>query len=441
MSDDRVLLISADCHAGPPTPELRDYVDAAYRDDFDAYLDHRSHWKAERNRAMGLKEDGELIDALFGEDMVESFEGSDAVGSGGRSGVWDSARRIAELEQEGIAAEVIFPDFQNSNEPPWGAAFPFPESDPGRRRAGAMAYNRWLADFCSGLPGRRGGIAIIQPHDVDTAVADVHWAKGAGLAGIMLPTGDFALPSYHDHRYDPLWAACCETGLSVTIHSGGTPWEGYGAPAMWVTKMEFMWWARRPIWQFIFGAVFERFPTLRLVFTEQGADWIPSMLERMDEQYSSPFERGVSEILKKSPTEYWRSNCYVGASFMSRGECMIRDQIGVPNMMWGSDYPHIEGTWPRSLPALTEALNGCTSDEINLIVGTTAADVYGFDVERLRPIADRIGPRMSDLQTEETEPPARYEAVDYALGKVSGRETLRRFMATMGITPETAELS
>ena len=120
---------------------------------------------------------------------------------------------------------------------------------------------------------------------------------------------------------------------------------------MWVTKVEFMWWARRPLWELIFGGVFERFPDLRVAFTEQGADWIPSLLERLDEQYRSPFERGINELLRRSPSGYWANNCYVGASFMSRGECAIRDQIGVDRIMWGADYPHIEGTWPHSLGA------------------------------------------------------------------------------------------
>src|SRR2546421_533172 len=85
-----------------------------------------------------------------------------------------------------------------------------------------------------------------------SGVQDVRWIRDSGLASVMLPTGDFDLPSYHDPYYDPLWKACVETGLPVTFHSGGTPWEGYGPYAMWVTKMEFMWWCRRPLWQTIF---------------------------------------------------------------------------------------------------------------------------------------------------------------------------------------------
>lgn len=380
---------------------------------------------------MGLAEGDELVHALFGEDMVKLYAKQDAIQSGGATGVHDSARRNLELEKEGIVAEVLFADFQNSNEPPWGAAFPYPDSNLALRLAGARAFNRWLADFCADLPGRRAGVAIIQPHDIDVAVEDVRWVKEAGLASVMLPTGDYELASYHDPRYDPLWAACVDTGLPVTFHSGGTPWEGYGPYAMWVTKVEFMWFARRPLWQLIFGGVFERFRDLKVAFTEEGADWIPTMLQQLDEQYASPFERGITEHLSKSPSEYWRANCYVGASFMSRAECEVRTQIGLDRIMWGADYPHIEGTWPHSQFALKDALNGCSADEVRLMCSTTTADLYNFDLDALRPIAERVSPVLDDLLSPAAPPPVTYDPVDYALGKVSGKESGRRLMATM----------
>ena len=431
MPSDPLILISADCHAGPPVAQFRPYLDPGLEDEFDAFLVAREAWRTEQNRSMGLKDDGELVHALFGEDMVDSYEGQEAVGVGGCTGVWDSDRRILELEQEGIVAEVIFPDFQNSNEPPWGAAFPFPDTSSALRLAGARAYNRWLTDFCSLLPGRRAGLAVVQPLDVEAAVAEVHWARSAGLAGIMLPTGDTELPSYFDPRYDPLWAACVDAGFPVTVHSGGTPWQGHGLAAMWSTKMEFLWWCRRPLWQFIFGAVFERFPSLELAFTEQGADWIPSTLERLDEQYRSPFERAITEVLTKSPSQYWADNCHVGASFISRGEALIRDQIGVGRIMWGSDYPHIEGTWPRTGQALRDALTGCTEAEVRAMTGETAARVYHLDLDRLAPLARRIGPSVDDIVTPEASPAVVYDPVDYAMGRVSTKETTRRLLAAM----------
>jgi predicted TIM-barrel fold metal-dependent hydrolase len=428
---ERLVLISADGHAGPPVAEYREYVDPEFRDEFERFVPAREAWRVERNRQMGLQDDDELVHALFGPEMVDVYLGQEAIKRGGALGVYDSDVRNAELEAEGIAAEVLFADFQNGNEPPWGAAFPFPDTNPTLRLAGARAFNRWLADFCAQLPGRRGGVAVVQPHDIETAVGEVKWVKEAGLASVMLPTGDWDLLGYHDPFFDPLWAACIEQNLPVTFHSGGTPWEGYGPHSMWVTKMEFMWWARRPLWQLVFGGVFERFPELRVAFTEQGADWIPSMLERMDEQYGSPFERGITEHLSLSPTGYWQRNCYVGASFMSRAECDVRERIGVDRIMWGADYPHIEGTWPHSLGALREAVNGCTPDEVRMMASTTAAEVYGFDLAALQPVADRIGPTLDDLVTPETPAPATYSEADYALGKVSGMESGRRLMASM----------
>jgi predicted TIM-barrel fold metal-dependent hydrolase len=428
---EHLVLISADGHAGPPVATYGAYVDADVRDEFAAFLGERDAWRAERNRAMGLPEDNELVHALFGEEMVQRYTDQEAVLSGGVTGVVDSERRTAELEHEGIVGEVLFADFQNNNEPAWGAAFPYPEATARQRRAGALAFNRWLADFCAEVPGRRAGVGIVQPHDVETAVGDVHDLQTSGLASVMLPTGDIALPPYQDPRYDSLWAACVDEDLPVTFHSGGIPWQGYGPEAMWVSKYELNWWAHRPLWQMIFGAVFERFPGLRVAFTEQGADWIPATLERLDEQYRSPFERAINERLRKTPTEYWRSNCYVGASFMSRAECDIRDEIGVDRIMWGADYPHIEGTWPHSLQALREACSGCSADEIRMMTSLTAAEVYGFDVDALRPVAQRCSPTLDDLVTPLSPALATYTAVDYALGKVSGKETGRRLFASM----------
>jgi hypothetical protein len=116
---------------------------------------------------------------------------------------------------------------------------------------------------------------------------------------------------------------------------------------------------------------------------------------------------------------------------MSRAECDIREEIGVDRIMWGADYPHIEGTWPYSSFALRDALNGCTAEEVRLMCSETAAEVYGFDLAVLQPIADRIGPKLDELVTPAVPAPATYTEADYALGKVSGMESGRRLMASM----------
>lgn len=142
---EHLVLISADGHAGPPVATYAAYVDPGMRDEFEHFVGEREQWRAARNRASGLPEDDELVHALFGKEMVDLYTAQEAVRSGGCTGVFDSARRTTELEAEGIVGEVLFADFQNSNEPPWG--------DEGTR-FGGPALMRVLAGV--GWSGRRG---------------------------------------------------------------------------------------------------------------------------------------------------------------------------------------------------------------------------------------------------------------------------------------------
>src|SRR5262249_26679507 len=97
-----------------------------------------------------------------------------------------------------------------------------------------------------------------------------------------------------------------------------------------------------------------------------------------------------------------------------------------------ADYPHLEGTWPHSLVALRDTCVGCSADEIRTMTSETAAGVYGFELDALRPVAERVGPRLDDLLTPPSPAPVTYTAVDYALGKVRGKETGRRLLSHIG---------
>ncbi len=145
-------MISADGHAGANLLDYRPYLDAAYHDDFDA-------WAAEY------------------EIPYEDMTGPD----GDRN--WNSSRRVAELEADGIVAEVLFPNTVPPFFPKASLTVQPPAVDAGdleHRWAGLQAHNRWLVDFCAETPGRRAGIAQISLHDIDASVAEVRWAKEAG---------------------------------------------------------------------------------------------------------------------------------------------------------------------------------------------------------------------------------------------------------------------
>ena len=82
---------------------------------------------------------------------------------------------------------------------------------------------------------------------------------------------------------------------------------------------------------------------------------------------------------------------------MTRQECDLRHVIGVEKMMWGSDYPHFEGTWPHTKEKLHATFAGVPEAEVRPIVGENAAKVYNFDVERLAPFVERAGPPVREL--------------------------------------------
>jgi hypothetical protein len=102
--------------------------------------------------------------------------------------------------------------------------------------------------------------------------------------------------------------------------------------------------------------------------------------------------------LSLTPTEYFHRNVWVGASFLRPIECTKRYEIGVDRIMWGSDYPHAEGSYPHTTEALRFTFHDVPEPEVHQMLGTTAADVYDFDLAALRPIADRIGPVVGDVK-------------------------------------------
>ncbi len=101
--------------------------------------------------------------------------------------------------------------------------------------------------------------------------------------------------------------------------------------------------------------------------------------------------------MTEPPSWYWEHNCYVGASFLRPSEVPLRHEIGVDRIMWGQDYPHIEGTYPYTTEALRNTFAGIDAVEVAPMVGLTAADVYGFDLEVLGPVAARVGPRVTEV--------------------------------------------
>ena len=379
--DEHLVLISADGHAGGNHEQYRTYLEAKYLDQFDA-------WRGKYSNPF--------------KDL-----------SGGtKDRNWNQERRISELEADGVVAEVLFP---NTIPPffPTGAVIARPPTpdDYDLRLAGIRAHNRWLADWCGEYADRRAGIGQIFLNNLDDAIEDARWCHEHGLRGGILvhpiPDDMKHLKPLYAPDYDPLWAVCQELGIVVNSHSGGGGMPDYGpysaAGLLWIAENTFF--SRRPVMQMIVGGAFERFPDLRFVLTEQGASWIGPMLASLDSYYAQMAKVGrigelkydSDDVLPLTPSEYFRRNCWVGVSFPSPMEAAARSVMGPDRFMWGSDYPHDESTYPDTREGLRRAFAGVSPEELRRLLGGNASKLYGFDMERLQPIADRVGPTIGEL--------------------------------------------
>ena len=142
------------------------------------------------------------------------------------------------------------------------------------------------------------------------------------------------------------------------------------------------WFADRSFWLLAWSGAFERHPELRMVMTEQGATWVPDTLAQMDHAYTMPMFRHLRRQLPLSPSEYFARQCYV-SPFLGQEEAEARDAIGVDKLMWGSDYPHIEGTWPHTEAKLKEGLRrSYPRSEPSRSSARPRSQVFGFDQPR-----------------------------------------------------------
>jgi predicted TIM-barrel fold metal-dependent hydrolase len=411
----RVLLISSDCHAGALPDTYKDYMPREYHAAADEWWLGYAREMMQRMGTFFDQEAAEEFASKAGQEGSGKFQQdamSRAMGASDdelrafladpdsviapRRGEYDAAVRLQELEDDGIAGEVVFPQMA-----PFGAGLmqyrkPIPAE---YNLAGNRAYNHWLADLCSSNPGRHAGVAIINVDDIAVSVQEVREAHAMGLfGGVLLPTSTGEHHYYHHYqRYAPLWAVCEELEMPIHTHSGWSP--DYGdtpaATPMFISEVDM--WAHRPFTALLWSGVFEKHPGIKLVFTETGCSWILEALRTLQFKADNPIFAHFTKELSLTPAEYFQRNCFIGASFLPRHEVGDRYRIGLDKLMWGSDYPHMEGTWPNTMDRLRETFHDVAASEVRTILGDTAVDVFGFDRSVMRQIADRIGPEVGDI--------------------------------------------
>ena len=373
----RLAIISVDGHVKAPRDSYRDYIDPDWRDAFDAWL-------------QSTEEAGDgFVGAQHGEAMQ-----------------WDAQQRVAVMEQQGVMAEVLFP-----NGAPFNVGRVDYAPDPDETRQANMAFNRWVLDFCSAAVGRLHAQALVSFHDVEQAVRDIHWAKEHGMVGILMPPLYPGSKFFFDPALDPIWAACVEVGIPLSQHGGtGAPnYQPQGMPAFMVLAAEHSFFSGRSLWQMILGGVFDRFPELKISYIETETWWIAPMMNMLDmrAQLTDDWTEfaammGATDQLQKMPSEYWRSNCYAGISPfhpMVVGEDLDSDngndttfRIHSDNAMFGADFPHPESIVPtvKENARTFAAMPHVTNADVRKVLYENAAEVFHLDLDALQPTFDRV---------------------------------------------------
>jgi predicted TIM-barrel fold metal-dependent hydrolase len=250
--------------------------------------------------------------------------------------------------------------------------------DPQLQAACFRAYNDWLADFCAAAPGRLVGVALIALTDVAAGVAELERCARRGLRGAMIWSASPDDRPYGAPEFEPFFAAAEAARIPVSLHlgTGAVPVTGTGGD-MSVAYMLTHHAAQRSIAQLIFGAVLERHPRLSVVSVENDIGWIPHYLERLDHA-GEKFRAFQPQRLSLRPSDYFRRQ--IAATFQEdRIGIRLRDVIGVATLLWASDYPHTDSTWPRSREVIARDLGDIPATERDEITRRNAARLYGLE--------------------------------------------------------------
>jgi len=356
-------LISADSHVNPPPTMWVDYLPAAWRDqapriestdegDFQVF-------EGRRTPVLG-------INAMAGKKpeeyslMIRRLDDQ-------RAGGYDPGARLEDMDTDGIRAEVLY------------GGGPLRSQNDELRIASYPAYNDWLADFCAKDPKRLLGVAYLPIETPELAVAEVKRAAGRGLRGCVIPR----FPDegeWFDREWDALWQAILDVGWAAAIHVGGKD-RKQAMPRLDATNFmadllmsKFA--MAEACSRFALSGLLERYPDLHIVSVEGQLGWIPFTQSYLDHVWQKHRHWTKSE-LEKPPSFYFRRQ--VHATFMEDPIGLrYRDLIGVDNIMWSSDYPHSETTWPNSQELTHEWMSDFSDEERNKILFGNAERLYNL---------------------------------------------------------------
>ncbi|MFG2514053.1 amidohydrolase family protein [Streptomyces sp. NPDC048584] len=296
---------------------------------------------------------------------------------------YDPRARLELMTSQHVEASLAFPTF------PRFCGQAFSEQTTKDREFGIAcikAYNDFIVEeWCGDSGGRHIPLPVVPLWDPVLAAAEVrrNAARGARAVTFSEIVGHLGFPSIHDGNWDPFFAACQETGTVICMHIGSSskmmPMPP-GAPDVVATTLQFSN-SYASMADFIFSGVLDRFPDLKLAYSEGQAGWLPYAMERMDHAYTHHTWGHGDVKMQELPSTYIRRNMY-GCIFADRHAIEQARRIGVDNLMFEVDFPHADGPYPHTLDHLAGQFAGIDAETTYKIVRGNAIKLFQLDLDR-----------------------------------------------------------
>ena len=360
---------SADSHVTEPPDCYIDRIDAKYRDRAPRMVNDPVKGASFIIDGLGMIGIALAAAANIAPDKLKSGEtrSFDMLYRGG----WDPRARLDDMQRDGIHAELIYPSV---------GMVVYSAPDPDYRAACMRAYNRWLAEFVAAAPGRLFGIGQSPALTPESFIQALRRIKAAGFKGVMMPTA----PGFKDYdapEWDPAWEAAVDLDLPLCFHvlvsqkSVSTSVRGSKVGnIMNVIRVN-----QDIIGVLVFGGVFVRHPKLKMVCVEADAGWLPHYVYRMDHAYERFHLWLDSPKLSRPPSEYVRDNIWFTfqddwVAFQSL------DKINPHRLLWATDFPHTDSTWPNSMPLLEQHTAGVDPALIKAIIHDNVVNLFKLEL-------------------------------------------------------------
>jgi predicted TIM-barrel fold metal-dependent hydrolase len=299
-----------------------------------------------------------------------------------RPGCYDPVERLKDMDANGIEMSMCFPNIL-----PRFCGQTFLEAkDRELALLCVKAYNDWMADEWAGPSGNRLiHCSIVPLWDSHLAAEEIYRNAGRGGRAVSFPElpAALGLPSIHsaDGHWDPFFQACDETATAVCMHIGSSsryPTTSEDAPRL-VGGMLLSTNAMASMSDWLWSGCFERFPNLKVTYSEGNIGWIPFILERADRYWDEQTQAYDRKLVKRRPSEYYKQHMF-GSYISDRHGLESLNAVGEDNVVFESDYPHSDGTWPHSVEVLRRELDHLTPAQREKIARLNAIRMLSLDV-------------------------------------------------------------